>query len=74
MYNPAIPFDNNFAERDIRMVKVQQKISGLFRSFCGAEHFYLIRSFISTAKKQNLNVIESLYEILNGNRIYQQFS
>lgn len=73
MYNPAIPFDNNLAERDIRMVKVQQKISGLFRSLRGAEDFCTIRSFISTTKKQGFNVISSLYETLNGNQIYLQF-
>jgi len=74
MYNNAVPFDNNLAERDLRMVKVQQKISGLFRSHCGAEYFCLIRSFISTVKKQGLNVIKALYEILNGNQIYLHFS
>ncbi len=74
MYNPCIPFDNNLAERDIRMVKVQQKISELFRSLCGAEYFCIIRSFISTAKKQGFNIIDSLYEILNGNQIYLRFT
>lgn len=74
MYYIDVPFDNNLAERDIRMVKVQQKISGLFRSQCGAEQFCIIRSFISTVKKQGLNVIVSISEILKGNPIYLQFS
>lgn len=74
MYEADIPFDNNLAERDIRMVKVQQKISGLFRSFSGAEQFCLIRSFMSTAKKQGYNIIDAIYAILNGKNIYLNFS
>jgi len=74
MYDFNVPFDNNLAERDIRMVKVQQKISGLFRTFCGAEQFCLIRSFISTVKKQNFSVIDALEKILDGEQVYLQFS
>ena len=73
MYDLDIPFDNNLAERDIRMIKVQQKISGLFRTMCGAEKFCRIRSFISTVKKQGLNVIDSICQIMNGNQIYLDF-
>lgn len=74
MYYLNVPFDNNLAERDIRMVKVQQKISGLFRTFCGAEHFCTIRSFISTVKKQGFSVIDALEKILNGKQVYLEFS
>ena len=74
MYDLDVLFDNNLAERDIRMVKVQQKISGLFRSFCGAEQFCLIRSFISTVKKQEFSVISAIERIFAGEQIYQQFS
>ena len=74
MYGADIAFDNNLAERDFRMIKVQQKISGLFRSFSGAEQFCLIRSFISTAGKQGYNIMDAIYAILNGENVYLNFS
>ena len=58
--DPAVPFSNNQAERDVRMMKVKQKISGGFRCQDGAVEFAAIRSFISTAKKQGWNVIQAL--------------
>jgi transposase len=56
----AVPFTNNQAERDARMMKVKQKISGGFRSIASAIEFAAIRSFISTAKKQGWNVIQAI--------------
>lgn len=63
---PGVPFDNNLAERDLRMLKVQQKISGCFRTREGAERMCVFRSYVGTAQKLGLNVLETITAAFQG--------
>ena len=68
-----VPFTNNQAERDIRMVKLKQKISGGFRSFNGAEMFARICGYISTMRKQGVNIAEAMTALAAGKPIMPNF-
>jgi len=62
----SVSFDNNLAERDLRMAKVKMKISGTFRSWDGAHDFCRIRGYISTARKNSVSVIGALSDAFEG--------
>jgi transposase/uncharacterized coiled-coil protein SlyX len=65
-HNLAVPFSNNICESDLRMVKLQQKISGCFRTMEGAERYLTVRSYISTARKQGQDTLGVLGALAQG--------
>jgi len=62
----SVPFDNNLSERDLRMMKLRQKISGTFRSFNALVDFCRIRGYVSTARKNSINALDSLRRVFLG--------
>ena len=67
MTTPIVPFTNNRAENDLRMTKVQQKISGCFRSLDGAKIFCRVRSYLLTCQKNGVNPAEAMKLLFEGN-------
>lgn len=64
--NFIVPFDNNQAERDVRMVKVKTKVSGCFRTEDGARDYLKIMSYVGTANKQGINAYEAIRKAISG--------
>jgi transposase len=73
LHDLRVDFDNNLAERDLRMIKVQQKVSGCFRSLAGAQDFSRIRGYLSTLRKQGLPLLSALQATLCGHPVRPSF-
>jgi transposase len=68
--NPKVPFDNNQAERDLRMIKAKTKISGCFRAVDGGEVFAVLKSYTSTLRKNERNIFEGIRLAFEGMPVF----
>jgi transposase len=66
----TIPFDNNQAERDLRGLKIQQRVSGCFRSDWGADAYATIRGYLATLRKQGQSLLAALNTVFAGQLLY----
>jgi transposase len=73
MEDYRVAFDNNQTERDLRMTKVRQKISGVFRSPTGADMFSSIRGYISTARKNSVSAFSAITGVFHGKPFIPEF-
>lgn len=71
---PSIPFTNNLAEQDVRMMKVQQKVSSCFRTITGAETFARIRSYLSTLRKNDQSILNGIRSAISGDAFLPQLT
>ena len=72
MRDYTAPFTNSLAERDLRMLKTKEKVSGPFRSWMGIKNYLVIRSFISTIKKRKMNLFSAITQVINGVPVLRQ--
>jgi len=73
LHDFAVPFDNHQAERDLRMLKVHQKVSGSLRTPAGLETLCRIRSYLSTLHKQGMDLCHALQQTLSGQPVLPAF-
>ena len=64
--DPRVPWDNNAAEREIRVARLRQRVSGSMRTITGAKHFAILRSYLSTTAKHGIDCLDALIQLTTG--------